>query len=293
MNLFCFNSKFEQLKGKGYTSIPKLFTQPFYDELYKLYDQVIDLMSQDTYFYETYKLASERWKSIAKNNNLYGRFFKPYYRDRRGVIGTDEKVILQTCPSFYQYLAFSFYNIYMNYPVLERLKSKLMAIILAHKKHVVQFIHLMDDGLKKVLMPESGETPVSIRILRYEKDSKLSTNPHVDKTAFTLILNTNDPPDREKLIVRNVDEPIKYLSQYEVPKIHEDHSLLFFGAALEQAGHKAYKALAHAVLPFNHSHERYSIILFWHLPNFDMSNFSTKVEFSDDLNLARNGALGI
>lgn len=278
----------DQLKRNGYTSIPKLFSQGYYDELYLLFDEFIDVMTKNRELLEEFRKAGEKWKTIAKNDNLYSNFFTPYYRDRRGLPGKDEKVILQTCELFHTYLTMSYSGMYLDYPIIGNLFNRLMHIILAHNKHLLKLIYELGSEIQKKLIPNNGEIPVSIRILRYENDSLMSTNPHVDKTAFTIILNTNDPINQERLIAhKNVNKSI-HLSKYSIPDIPKEDSLLFCGAAFEEFGYQAFKALAHAVLPFNHAKKRYSIILFWHFPDLDMSKFSTSVDFIDDLKLKRN-----
>jgi hypothetical protein len=131
--------------------------------------------------------------------------------------------------------------------------------------------------------------PVAIRLLQYFGDSQFYTDPHVDKSAITIIADTDDPADDPCLVFGPLTPRVPLLSEFAPIQKRGDESLLFLGAAAREAGFNDFRPIPHAVRPAREQRVRHSAIFFWLLPGIDLKAFSTSVPFTDDIGLSRIG----
>jgi len=119
-------------------------------------------------------------------------------------------------------------------------------------------------NFKKIIFGKREDLTVIIKLLRYDRDGKLCTSPHYDKSALTLVLD-NDDRTNNKLIIAH------YMKNFEINNLKAPNrkfegskqytsTLLFPGACLEKAGIQL-KPTPHAVLPSEKDY-RHALIAF-------------------------------
>lgn len=116
--------------------------------------------------------------------------------------------------------------------------------------------------------------------MRYRAHTGMGTDWHKDKTVLSSIIWNSDPNDRQKLefLPENSEESEPPTNQPLVHETNGDRSpaYIFWGAALQEAGYDV-QPTAHAVQPVTSEAYRYSMAVFWLLPEMDMSGFETAI----------------
>ena len=118
-------------------------------------------------------------------------------------------------------------------------------------------------------------------------------HPEAENVLSTIIWNS-DPNERQCLAFPKDGGMVSDLSDLGPASRHtqwrNSPAYVFWGAALSEAGYHQHQPTQHAVLPFENDEHRFSIAVFWLLPELDLSQFSTRVAFNDDLGIARDTA---
>lgn len=281
----------QDILNNGFARIPMPLPKSVWSRLYTTFDEFSASLDDDPDAIKSFDTEAKNWQATSGLSKFFGGYFSPYYRDTTKQEGKDKKRIVQLCEPYYRYLYDRNSSLLANKFYREMLDSLMAAMYAscAAIRPLLQELKDVDEQVYNALIPDSSLPPVAIRLLSYDADSVLATNPHVDKSAITVIVDTDDSPDDPKLVFGEPEPPggVWKLSQFKPFPKDANESIAFLGAALKQAGHTRFRSLPHAVRPFTATAVRHSAVFFWLLPNFDMAKFDTKVPCEDDLGLAR------
>lgn len=282
------------LRERGWVAVPRL-SDTKATKIHVAFDDVITYAGDNPEWVDRFNQKSSAWKNEARvAGMLNSGYFGPYYRDVRGM-GKDNKVTYQTCNAFHASCQKDpdVENI-LPQPVecLDSALSEALVEGLSSFSKVADSIATVMPHLKDVLVLENKEPNVSIRVLKYFFDGRVSTNPHVDKSALTYIMHTSDgaeggsltfaSPSNKELTVADFRNP----NDFGAPLSSFGHVLI--GEAFNAAGLTSLKATPHAALKPSSGEVRYSIIAFWLLRGVDLAPFNTKVNVVDDNSILRD-----
>ena len=286
-----WNGVWADVLAKGTGQVPQPLPKSAWVELYQQFTAFAEFVSAHPELSDTFDVTAKEWQAESGFRSHFSGYFSPYYRNRAGESSRDNKIIFQFCEPYYRYLSEREPELFALPPFRNLVDGLMAALFSAFATYLplVNALRDIDPALAHRLLPIARVAPVSIRLLRYYSDKKFFTNPHVDKSAITVILDTDEPIDQPCLVFApRSDGSAPRLSQF-APVPHREHeSLVFFGAAPQQAGHTAFSPAAHAVKPLTTSQVRHVAIFFWLLPGIDLAMFDTTTPFLDDLNLARS-----
>lgn len=241
------------------------------------------MMKDDKKFSNVYNKLESLWQMDPANKNHYAGFFKNYFRNREDEAGFDDKVIWQVSKNFLEKLKLClFFSKYHDQPIYE--------LVNLTEELLKQGTDLMETSITELcsvypelherLLDSKREFPCTIRFMRYRAHSKMGTSPHVDKTVMSTILWNSDQNDQQKLAFPESHWLKNNLSRYRAVECRSEEqsspAYLFWGTALSEAGFDVLPT-SHAVLPVTDEKYRYSIAVFWLLPEFDMTQFKTAV----------------
>lgn len=278
---------FIELINNGIASIPCPLTNQRWEELYILFDKFIRSLSSDEK--NSFNLEAKKWQETSGLSLFYGGYFSPYYRDTTKLEGKDNKQIFQICLPYFQYLDSTNSVLLQNESFKRLLECSIATMMVCYQSLIplVERFKTYDSTLYNRLIPSASLPPIALRLIRYENDALLATNPHVDKRALTLLLNSNSDPENDKVILaKDINKENLSLNDFGSINRVKNQSLLFFGAAPREAGFQNYKPMPHAVSPFKEP-VRHSAVFFWLLPDHDMSSFDTTVKVYDNSGLMR------
>jgi hypothetical protein len=279
----------EQLLDSGVAAVPAPLPKGAWQELYSAFDEFVGSLPKDSEERDLYNQYAKEWQALGGLRDTYGGYFSPYFRDTSGVEGRDNKRIIQLCAPYYKYLHDRDAVLLRN-DRFRRLLDKMMAALLTSYSSIIGPIaelEAVEPDFVRALHPRGELPPVVIRLLSYGRDDQLSTNPHVDKSAITVILDSDDTDTNPRLVFGDANaHGVQRLSSFTPFLKGPDESIVFFGAAPSQAGYERLRPAPHAVRPFLEP-TRHSAIFFWLLPDFDMHDFDTTIVVDDDLMLAR------
>lgn len=274
----------------GVAIVPAPLSKTVWERLYVEFDKFAQSVSGDTEFSKRYNVEAKEWQKEKKNRELYGGYFSPYFRDTSKIPGRDKKRIVQLCEPYYRHLHQK-NSVLLTNPFFVRLIDGMMAALYSCCAAVTPILNDLEEiepFLYERLMLKAELPPVSLRLLSYDADPQFATNPHVDKSAFTVIVDADDPVEASKTIFcpHAPESAPPKLSSFKPIRKNANEALLFLGAAPRVGGFANFLPMPHAVGPFE-GVVRHSAVFFWHLPNTDMQDFDTKIAFEDDMGLAR------
>lgn len=283
------HSMWTEILNNGVSKIPAPLPKTVWRRLYELFDAFSNSLAEQPDALKSYNSEAKAWQMESGLAKYYGGYFSPYFRDTSSQKGKDNKRIVQICEPYYRFLTERRSRLLDNELYFELLEA-MMSALFSSCAGFLPFISALkgiDSSLFELLSPSEMLPPVSIRLLSYDTDFQMATNPHLDKSAITVIADNDDPDGEARLIVGSPKmDGRSNLSSYRSVPTNAGESIIFLGAALREAGMTKYLPLPHAVLPFE-GKMRHSAIFFWHLPNVEMQNFDTKLEVEDDLKLTR------
>lgn len=280
-----------QVLSNRVARLPSPLPRIFWRELYHVFDDFVAWTIRHPADAADLDAEAARWRAQSGFKAHFSHYFSPYYRNRAGQTGKDRKQIFQMCQPFFQHLA-ARKPWWFTIPSFRLLAERMIAALYATFAACTTVIHALrdlDDSLAAALSPRHLLPPVAIRLLRYEADNYFCTNAHVDKSAVTIVLDTDDAADDQCLVFAPIDfatRPV-LLSEFRPIAKDDGEALVFLGAAPLQAGYSRFLPAPHAVRPCMRAAVRHSAIFFWLLPNVDMDDFDTSVPVIDDLGVAR------
>jgi len=142
---------------------------------------------------------------------------------------------------------------------------------------IIEKIDVENPGFKKLIYGQHGELTVVSKIVRYNKTESWGTTPHRDKSALTLIWDSDDLNDESLSLCKDLHNPS--LERLEIPqrqfsgKDNCTSTILIPGLSLQQVG-IALPGTVHGVLPFTQQF-RHAVISFLLIPDIDMSQIQS------------------
>lgn len=274
----------------GAAVIPAPLPSTVWQHLYDALDLFTKHVAISVKYAETFNRAAKEWQERSGLSLQFSGYFSPYFRNRLGQKDKDQKAIFQICEPYYRYLSRTHPELLAVQEfgsLVEGTLAAMQSVYCAVLPHILS-LNLEHSEFLSAIRPIDGLPPIALRLLHYESDSHFFTDPHVDKSAVTIILNTDDPLDDPCLTFAPADSTNPLLSQFVPVPVQRDQSILFLGAAGREAGFSGLRPAVHAVKPAKANRVRHSAIFFWLLPGIDLRTFSTNVSFIDDLGRARN-----
>jgi hypothetical protein len=281
----------KEVLERGAAPIPAPLPPPVWNRLYGALDAFANFLAAHDEYADVFDRTAKAWQVESGLDLHFSGYFSPYYRNRVGQAGKDQKQIFQFCEPYFRYLANRHPELLALAPFARLAEGSLAALYSVYSAvlPLIDALRNVDKELLAALRPHNALPPIAIRLLQYEGDSQFFTDPHVDKSAITIITDTDDSVDDPCLVFGPLAPATPLLSQYAPMIKRKDESLLFLGAAAREAGFAAFRPAPHAVRPSREHRIRHSAIFFWLLPGIDLKLFSTSVPFTDDLGLSRNG----
>lgn len=272
-----------KLQNFGYIETPNILpTHEFFCQLYSAFDDFIALLLKNSELEILINNIAEDWRKLADHESFYAGA-PPKFQDRTRRDDKAEKIYLQFCLEYF--LFFSRYkSIYQQYPEVKKLYDLLLRAHYAALQVFRPFVELLsvtNPGLEKVLLPKTCVPPVMLKLVRYEPSGNLGTAPHHDKSALTLLMNSDDQGN-EKFAVGRCEDGWLKLSDLKPPlrqKPNERGAILFPGMCLREAGFERLQPSPHCVLPVLGRKRRHSLIAFLLVPHLKTDALVTNVEF--------------
>jgi hypothetical protein len=274
---------------KGIARVPTPLPKTAWHLLYELFGSFISLVSSNNEFQDVFDRTAKLWRNDSGLKLQYSGYFSPYYRNRTGQVGKDNKQVVQFCEPYYRYLSESAPKLlalseYRN--LVQGMMSALYSTLATYLP-IAHSLAQVDRELSQALLPPGTTPSVALRLIRYESDAYYFTNPHVDKSAITVILDSDEPPDQSCLVFAPRETVVPKLSDFVPVEKNDGDAVLFLGAAPQKASHTWASPAAHAVRPLKTPATRHVAVFFWLLPGIDMSSFNTAVPYENDLGQAR------
>ena len=240
--------------------------------LYATFDEFCQKVADDSRHHTVFDEVASEWRG--RVGREFSGYFSPYYRDRVAEKGKDNKKIIQSCVPYHEYLWRNRPDL-MEVPVFRRMFDGLTAALATSYMTIVPLVRALvkrDDRLKERLFAGGHLPPVAIRLLSYSQDDgRWATQRHVDKSAITVILHTDDPLNDQRLLVYRPNGG----GMLQERERSEEKARVFYGAALQEAGYDQYRPAVHAVRGLGTQETRHSAIFFWLLRGIDLSEFDT------------------
>lgn len=271
---------YNSLQTKGFFEIGnRNFLTIDYEELYDSFDHFIELMRKNKEFStQMYELEKE-FLSIEEYKKQYCSA-PPSYRDQQ------EHQHKRFKKAYFQFIQEHYDLIQKKYPALLALNpwakvflAKLHQLNEMSKEIFEKVIESLDKsmpGIQTTLYGQYKELTVISRIICYEKDNDTwGTVPHRDKSALTLIWNSDDDNDDSLILCEDIQNPkIEHLKRlnrtYDCKSNQITSTILVAGAVLDKLGIDL-KAAVHGVMPIKNNC-RHAIVTFLLIPDIDMTN---------------------
>jgi hypothetical protein len=276
MNKAIFKQGFVEVENKS-------LLKDDYENLYKKFDIFIDKMSNHKDFSEKIYYAE---KEYSKNITETKRYCNapPSYRDPL-VHPTKRfnKIYCQYTLGHHEFLkkdkdlpgeASDFYDCMREVDTAAK----------AYFVEILQHLENEKPGIRPLLYGNYKELTVISKIVRYKKNQahKWGTTPHFDKSALSLILDSNDKNHESLLLCEDVENPsIEALHKPERQFAHKNDAtsaILIPGLAFKKAKWDINPTL-HGVTTFDKEY-RHAIISFLLIPDIDMTNLQTDFEIN-------------
>ena len=274
----------KQLQEKGFVEVNNTdMTKNDYNKLYSNFDNFIDMIdSNPTFAAQLYLSEKEFLLNEIQKKRYCGA--PPSYRDPK--VHTTKRFN----KIYFQYIK-EYHDQLKAEPTLPQVaKNFLDDMNKLDFVSKIQFNKILNQlehdhaGIKKLLYSNNNDLTVISKIVRYKKDDafKWGTTPHFDKSALTLIWDSNDDNNDSLILCDDPNNPsIDKLHKPERIYAHQENAssaLLITGSAAQKAGWNL-KPTLHGVTAFKKDY-RHAVISFLLIPDIDMSNFQTDYEIN-------------
>jgi|GEM_PF-1644140 8-oxo-dGTP pyrophosphatase MutT (NUDIX family) len=270
---------FRSLQTRGYCEIGNHhFLKDDYNELYRTFDQFIDLMSNDRDFAIKIHTIEKDFLSIDTQKKRYCSA-PPSYRDpREHETKRFNKIYFQFIKEHYNLLCDT--ETYTYDPSVESFLKNMEKLDAMARELFSEIIDRLEEsrpGIKALAYGKYQELTVISKIVRYEKSEGWGTTPHRDKSCISLIWDSNDDDDDSLLLCedtqnpsfKKLKKPIRFFSQAE----DVTSTILIPGAACSKAGIDLNPTI-HGVAPIKKEY-RHAVISFLLIPDIDMSEITS------------------
>ena len=283
------NSLWTKVSQNGVAKIPAPLPKHTWRQLYMSLSRFGEWFSEHKEYGDVFDQTAKAWQIDSGLKLYFSGYFSPYYRDRTNQVGRDNKRVIQFCEPYYRYLCDQAPTL-LKIPEFRSLVQGMMAALYSSYATflpTLRELSAIDPQLCKALMPDGTLPPVVLRLIEYQSDAYYFTNPHVDKSAVTIILDTDEPTDQSCLVFAPRENALPRLSDFSPVQKQDRDALVFFGAAPQVANHGWAIPAPHAVRPLKAPFTRHVAIFFWLLPGVDLSRFDTATTYVNDVGLAR------
>lgn len=269
----------ELLKNRGFKELPnRLMLKQDYRELYKSFDDFIELIENNPEFAQKVHDLESRFLG---NKTQKARYCSapPSYRDpRHHSTKRFDKIYFQFIREHYDLVKEEFRGIAGAHKFIESMRyldesSKIMF------KKMLPKVEAHYPGFTEKVMGKHSELTVISKIVRYRRGDTphWGTTPHVDKSALSLILDSDDHDDDSLWLCEDTSNPtmegIKKPARIHSHKDDRSSALVIPGAACVKAGIDL-KPTVHGVAPIT-TPFRHAVISFLLIPDMDMSDIVT------------------
>jgi hypothetical protein len=208
------------------------------------------------------------------------------FRDRTGRSDKEAKRYFQYCQEFGQLARLECPDLFRVSKTIATLICLLDSCAASAETAMLTYIRMLAEeypGIDAVLTRKDRPAPVLLRLIQYASSPVLSVVPHVDKSALTLHMHSNDGPS-ERFIMGKPDEFPRLSTMKAVERASEagERALVFAGALLREAGFDV-PPTPHAVFGGTSSVPRQALVAFWLVPNLNTDHLTTDVPFVEDL----------
>ena len=258
--------------------------QSTFDELYSAFDIAVQSLEQKVLVSSLVEKISEAWAADSRLSAYYAR--APMgFRNRAVRIDKDRKQYFQYCREFGGFVKTRFPALLSEYPefsllfslsdALWELSGRTLRAVILHIAESGKF-----EGLSKVLVRREREFPLLLRLIRYDPGPKLATAPHLDKSAFTLHLNSDDKSG-DRFLIGPGGRDLVSLADLRPAQIRRaggaTDAIVFPGLFLNTAGYDALPATPHAALGMEEQTYRHSLVSFWLVPYLISDHLDTNI----------------
>jgi hypothetical protein len=273
------------LKQQGFIELGNtMLLKKDYADIYYYFDRFIELMDEDGEFAKEIDATEQQFLS---NTHIKSRYCSapPSYRDpRKHSTKRFHKVYFQFIKEHCTML--EAVGLSSKNPDIKAFFDGMLAIDAASKKmfeQILQHLEPLYPGIIKKAYGQYNELTVITKIVRYEQaeNGQWGTTPHVDKSALSLILNSDDPNDESLWLCEDLDNPS--IAKMNKPnrifnrRFDCSSALLIPGAECLKVGFNL-KPTVHGVRPITRPY-RHAAVSFLLIPDVDMSDIVT--DFND------------
>jgi hypothetical protein len=269
-------------KTQGFVEIGnKELLKQNYHNLYKSFDEFIDHMSKNESAAQTIYESEKNFLAVEENKKRYCAA-PPSYRDpRTHATKRFSKIYSQFIKEHYDFLK---QDAHYADPKVCNFFDNMAHIDATSKKFCVSILEQLEKtypGIKEKAYGNNKELTVISKIVRYEKTERWGTTAHFDKSALSLIWDSNDEHDDSLILCQSLEHPtldamVKPTRTYSGKK-DITSTILIPGLALKKAGFNL-KATLHGVAPLKREY-RHAVISFLLIPFMDMTDL--KSDFID------------
>lgn len=282
-----YPSLLNEITENGYATLRRSMPSRYnFGALYALFDQVANIHCFEKQQNSRIKAEADAWQMMAGNQAAYAG--APMgFNDRRARTDKAEKYYFQYCREFHYYLRSHHASTYYQCPVFAAFAEKLFELSDLADGIFRGLAKELDNGagnLSRVLFGNCGTPSILLKVLCYEPSTTWGTVPHFDKSALSLVMNTDDV-ERENFRIGQYRPGITTEELTAPDRIVEDgtapgNALLFPGMCLYAIGESQIMPTPHGVLPVSNNRRRHSLIAFLLAPGIDTSAMETN-SFSD------------
>lgn len=271
-----------QFERCGYVEICEgVPTRDDYDGLYRSFDTFVEAVGQDPAVESALNESGRRWLS-SRNTSMWYSGVPPKFEDRTRRDDKAEKLYCQASQEYVEYcrsrnpVLYQVAAVCALYEHIEQIIESAVPILLS----VIDQLTESNPGLRDRLYAPHRYAPVILRVIRYHRTTNFGTQPHVDKSGLSLVLDNSDSRLSEKLVIASNKRPTELtLADLHSPRRRcPGSAILIPGRCLQDVGFLDLPPSPHAVLPMD-TERRHSVIAFWLVPNFSMDQLITDVPF--------------
>jgi|GEM_PF-4217665 len=267
-------------------------------EIYRAFDRLAALLVTHAELAAAWRGALDAWLGVS-DNATYFCGVPLTYRDRRTRPGKRNKEYLHLTPDFVEFLVWSRFG-ELAQGVYDPMRYRNAFDELQDMHWNLGQIELLCRGLfsmavqavcpkqmSRLLPPGSQRTPIVFKLIKYYPSRiRFGTDPHYDKSVFSLLLHADDRKVSYRLgewrpgpvQCSTLLAPIDYPGDAE----KSNDAVLIAGAMLRASGMSDIGPTPHMVLPVAGNRPRHSIIAFLVAPGFNTRSLDSSVDYLND-----------
>jgi hypothetical protein len=254
-----------QIIDHGYYEFEnKILGSNCYDELYSLFDQLIDRI-ESSIILEKALLHADNQYACTDDFKRLGNAPIGYVNDIKSK--KTKKIYFHYTREYYKYLKEKFSCILEKEPLLNSFLMRLSKLDEIYENFFENYTKQISQKYPKIteiLKDENNHFAVLLKIVRYEPSAIPASNPHFDFSGLSILADNSDEKDHETLLISPFKMPIKIenfktINRKFNRKQNSSSCILIPGLALNHLG-VPIPPTPHAVL--SQKKPRYSIIAF-------------------------------